>query len=265
MSSGERRVFPQLPIVQVDPLERRPPVDKYGSFRWVSLAGLAAFAGLIGWFAWSAWSMRDVWSRVYVLHDASRAEAERIEAAWRLAHDPRVEPGQLRDQSLERGLPPLARAIMAEGMGPEALAEGPRAFALAVARSEGWPDWLRLLHLEVLADAAGEGEAVDGAALGELARHPDPIIRLWAAYARAEAVPDDRAAVEALERARGGGGEVAGLAELLVGALRGGGEREEGLERARGWTRAHHRELAEIWRGWEVVGGELRRMDREGE
>ena len=59
------------------------------------------------------------------------------------------------------------------------------AYALTVARSPDWPDWLRLLLCARLAYGAARGYAIPREALDELAHHADPMIGLWAACALA--------------------------------------------------------------------------------
>lgn len=242
--------FPQLPIVQLTEVERKTTAEKYGSFYYVSAIGLIAFMGLIVWFAWSAWTMRDVWASVYTLHDASRSEADRINAARMLAADSRVNQRQLYDISLRRDLPPLARAIAAQALTSEAIRDDPRAYALAVARSEGWPDWLRLLMLRPLAEGAGEGLAINQEALRELSEHADPVIRRWAEYTIAESIPDDPGPIRLLTQAAERGDAQSPLASRLLEALKARGDHRARLLRgADDWTRANHSQLSAVLRG----------------
>jgi hypothetical protein len=139
----------------------------------------------------------------------------------------------------------------------EPVAHDPRSYALAVARSEGWPDWLRLLLARRLAYGAGRGYGIPREALDELRRHPDPMIDLWATYSLAvlpRSGPDSAlsAELEKAARAQGPTGELAGR---LLDALRATSEereREHRLDEATEWLRRHHPQAAEIWRGWEV-------------
>ena len=68
-----------------------------------------------------------------MLSDAREPEARRIQAAFSLGHDARVEQAQLWDLSLRRGIPELARDLLAEGIGAELVAEDPQGYVTAVA------------------------------------------------------------------------------------------------------------------------------------
>ena len=180
--------FPSLPIVTPDP-PRRSAVEKYGSMYLLGLAGLVVVVGLVSWFAIGVWSLRAVWSDIYILHDESRPIAERVQAAYALSRDPRVTPPQRWEMCLRKPLPELARYVLAESLTAEIVRADPRHYSLMVARSPGWPDWLRLLLVRPLAYGAAEGLASPREPLVELGRHHDPAIRLWADFARS-ASPD---------------------------------------------------------------------------
>src|SRR5262249_44674293 len=152
---------------------------------YLGTAGLAVIVALVGWFAWQAWSLRDVWADVYVLHDRTRGEAERVGAAYALSRDPRVNQRQLWDVALSRQLPPLAGYVVAEARTAEAGEAAPRAYGAAVARSEGWPVWLRLLLTRPMAYAAALDRPVPRTSLAELTRNPDRATALLATYALA--------------------------------------------------------------------------------
>ena len=108
-----------------------------------------------------------------------------------------VEQRQLWDLSLRRGLPELARAILAEGIGDDLVAEDPQGYVTAVARSPDWPDWLRLALARPMAYAATRGHAISRERLGELCRLNDPVLRLWALYTLAvQPRPDPQTVVE---------------------------------------------------------------------
>src|SRR5262249_36981592 len=147
-SSEDRPRFPDLPILnpggRVTPAPRGQR-EKYGALFYLGIAGLLLLLVLIGWFAYGVWSHRDLWAEVYVLHNRGRTESDRIEAAYRLSRNPRLADAQKMEISLRRDLPDLARYLLAEAVSTEAVARDPRAYAMAVARSPGWPDWLRLL------------------------------------------------------------------------------------------------------------------------
>jgi hypothetical protein len=258
--------FPVLPIVtraeqEQDQTRRRSGGDKYGGLFYLGVAGLAIMAALIGWFGWSAWSLRDVWKNVYVLHDQSRSEAERVEAAYALARDPRVNQRQHWDTCLRKPLPPLARYVLAEALTAEAVMADPRGYALAVARSTDWPVWLRLLLARPLAYAAAQGVPIPPAPLRELRdRQYDPAISLWAEFALAAAKPPDDDAAAALARAAAAGAAPDNtFARMLQEALRAEGtERIQRLDEASRWLRTHHPEASKVWSGWHVEGDHLR-------
>ena len=260
--SPEGRTPPtSLPVITLDPLERKSQAEKYGSFRYLAIAGLALLIGMIGWFAWGVWSLRDVWRDVYVLHDPSRPEAERLDAAYRLSRDPDATERQLYDISLRRELPDAARYLAAEALSAEAMTGDPRGYAFAVARSEGWPDWLRLLHLRPLAYGAGRGEAIYQEPLRELAEHDDPIIRLWALYILAESSRYNSGPREALDDARRGPFDE--LASLLWHAIdaEDDARRVSLLDEATDWVRAHHPGAEGIWSRWTRRGGGFVRVE----
>ena len=218
--------FPSLPIVTPDP-PRRSAVEKYGGMYLLGLAGLVVVVGLVSWFAIGVWSLRAVWSDIYILHDESRPVAERVQAAYALGRDPRVTPPQRWEMCLRKPLPELARYVLAESLTAEIVRADPRHYSLMVARSPGWPDWLRLLLVRPLAYGAAEGLARPREALVELGRHHDPAIRLWADFARSASpdVASDPDAGKELERTAADDGPDRELAVLLARgpAGRGGG------------------------------------------
>ncbi len=279
-ANGERPRFPELPILNpgdvpapargagASPSTASPPPrargqgEKYGALFYLGIAGLAVMIALVGWFAVGVWSNRDIWSDVYVLNDASRPESERLDAALRLSRNDRLDDANRMDMAMRRDLPELARYLLAESVSTEPVARDPRGYALAAARSEGWPDWLRLLLSRRLAYGAGRGYDIPREALDELGRHSDPMIGLWATYALAlrpqgEA---DREAAAALERSAaaspGANGELAGQ---LLEALRSSDEadRERRLDGISEWLRRHHPQAAELWRGRTIRDGRV--------
>jgi hypothetical protein len=247
--------FPSLPIVTPD-LPRRSRRDKYGGLFYLGITGLIVVVTLLSWFGYRMWSLRDVWTNIYVLHDADKPEEARVQAAFDLSRDPRVEQGQLWEMSLRRGLPDLARYILGEGVGADLVAENPWDYASAVALSPEWPGWLRLVLVRPLAYAATRGHAISRELLGELCRKNDPndpIIRLWALYALAvENKPDPQTMIE-IERVAGTEGPNRELAQLLLSAVHSDeSKRVEILDQATLWLRTHHPEASRLWRGWTV-------------
>jgi hypothetical protein len=246
-----------LPIITPDPEPpRRSQAERFGGLFYLGIGGLVVLLALIGWFGWRVWSLRPVWQNVYILNDPSRPEIDRLNAALALARDPEFNDRQRWDLALSRIPPPLARYLLAESLTAEAIAADPSGYALAVARSEGWPDWLRLLLVRPLAlDDGRLGLPRDP--LAELRAHPDPAIALWAAYVQAVAREDPEAAL-ALESAPREGGPFADLARLLRAAFRtGGARRRDFLDEATLWQRRHHPDSARLWAGWEERDGRI--------
>ena len=254
--SPDGQPYPALPIVSPDEV-RRSQRDKYGGLFYLGIAGLAVVVALITWFAYSAWSLREVWHNIYVLHDRRRPEAERINAAVALSRDRRVTPRQLWDMTLRKDLPPLARYVVAEALPAQTVADNPRAYALSVARSEGWPDWLRLLVFRPLAYAAAEGMKLPREPLEDVRRRSDPAIVLWATFALA-ASGDDPQAAAALKAVATGNTAERELAEQLDQALHAqGSARRARLDEATRWIRSHQPEAARLWNGWTLQGDRI--------
>ncbi len=256
--SPPRWVFPSLPIVTPDP-PRRSEAERFGALFYVGIGGLVVMVSLLGWFAWSVWSLRTVWTNVYVLHDPQRSDGERIEAAYLFSHDPAVNQRQLWDVALETKLPPLARYVVAESLTEEAAAADPRGYGLAVARSEGWPDWLRLLLVRPLAYRAATDLPLPREALAELRRSHDPATLLWSTYALAEGSKGDAEAVESLRGSAQGKTPEAPLAAFLFQAQEATrySDRVQALDDATLWLRRHHPEASRLWNGWEVENDRL--------
>jgi hypothetical protein len=252
--------LPSLPIVTPDP-PARSAREKYGTLFYAGCIGLVGLLALLSWFAYRAWTLREVWANVYVLHDAARSDDDRIQAAFSLSRDPRVEQAQLWELSLRRDLPELARYVLAEGIGTELVASDPQGYVSAVARSEDWPDWLRLVLARPLAYASTKGHAISRERLGELCRRSDTILRVWALYALAvQPRPDPQTVVEIEQVARSSGPEHE-LAERLLAAVRvGETERIAILDEATLWNREHHPDASRLWKGRAVRGGRIVRV-----
>jgi hypothetical protein len=245
--------FPKLPIIVIDPPPSPPQPprtkrDKYGGLLYLGVAGLIVLAVMIVWFAYSAWQLRDVWSQVYALHDSKRSDAERIQSALKLSQDPRVTDRQLMEICLHRDLPDQARYLLAEAVSTDAVASDPREFALTVALSPDWPDWLRLVLSRRLGYGASRGYAIPEVALDELAKSADPMIRLWAEYSLAvmPGVKSDAAAkLEEAARADDENGKLAAM--LLAAKSASPEERERRLDEATLWLRHHHPQVLKFW------------------
>ena len=167
----------------------------------------------------------------------------------KLSHDPRVTDRQLMEICLRRDLPDQARYVLAEAVSTEAVASDPRAFALTVALSQDWPDWLRLVLSRRLAYGATRGYAIPEVALDELAKHSDPMIRLWADYSLAVMPGAKSDAAAKLEEAARADDENGKLAAMLLAAKNApADERERRLDEATLWLRHHHPEALKFWR-----------------
>ncbi|WP_435016089.1 hypothetical protein TA3x_003649 [Tundrisphaera sp. TA3] len=249
--------FPSLPIITPDP-PRKTMAQKYGGLYYLGIAGLVISLLLVAGFAYGLYTTRGLWVAIYVLSDPNRPEAERTLAAWSLAHDPSMNDRIRSDLALHKDLPTLARYVIAEGLTSEAIRTDPRAYALMVAKSEGWPDWLRLLMARPMAYGAGEGYRIAWEPLDQLREHTDPAIALWATYTRAVMGAGDAPAAKALAEAAKADTPTRGLAALLDAAARSDGDaRIAKLDEATRWLRSHHPEAAALWKGWEERNGDL--------
>ncbi len=257
-SEPKRSAFPSLPIINNPQAPPRSQREKYGTLFYLGILGLLVLVTLVGWFGYNVWSLRDIWAKIYVLNDAREPVERRIQAAFSLGRDPGVEQRQLWDLSLRRPLPELARAILAEGIGAELVADDPQSYVTAVARSSEWPGWLRLALARPLAYAATRGHAISRERLGELCRLGDPILRVWALYTLAvQTRPDPQTAVE-IERVANSSAPEHELAALFLAAIRSDqAHRIEILDRATLWNRGHHPATARLWQGWAVQEGRL--------
>lgn len=254
-----RREFPSLPIVS--PLEARlSNVEKYGGLYYLGIAGLLVILMLVGWFGWRVWSTREVWSNVYRLHDTNRTELDRLNAALALSRSPDVNPRQLWEISLRKPLPPLARYLVAEGLTAEAVASDPEAFGAALTKSEGWPDWLRLILMRPLVYFAALGGPIPRDSLKELADSTVPAIGLLARFALAASKEGDPGSVEAIRKAAEAPGELQDLANDLLHALH--SQRLDQKLLALDSATFRLRSIppaAELWEGWEVQGNTIKK------
>lgn len=253
-----------LPIVTPDPPSspsspKRGTVEKYGGLYYFGIAGLAVVVALVTWFGAEAWSLRAVFRGIYVLHDETRPEAERIDAAYGLSLDGAVTQRQYWDIAFRKRLPPLARYVVAEALTSEAVATDPRGYALAAGKSEGWPDWFRLLIARPLAYAADDRIALPREPIISLTQSRDPWLRAWSLYTLAAMAGGDDAADAALERLPDAFPEVAELVALLLAARSSGGgpPRLAKLSEATRIMRRGHPEAAALWHGWDIRDGHL--------
>jgi hypothetical protein len=251
--------LPSLPIVTPDP-PRKTTVERYGALFYLGIAGLCVLLALTGYFALGVWSLRDVWANVYTLHSSRRSEAERVQAAYALSRDPRVTQQECWDIALRKPLPPLARYLMAEAVRADAVAADPRGYTRVVARSAGWPGWLRVQLTRPLAYAAARGIALPGAPLAELRAADDPAVALWADFALAvvpHGAAEARGRIEQTARAAGTFRAFAGHLRDALDAR--GDARIAALDRATLWLRRHHPDCARVWRGWDIRDGRIAR------
>jgi hypothetical protein len=245
-------VHSDLPIITPDP-PRKSTAEKYGGLYYLGIAGLVVVLGLVGWFGYSFWTLRGYFGEVFILHDPARSEVDRVNAALLLSRSSHANQREFWDDALNKNLPPLARYLMAESLTSEATDADPHAYALAVAKSEGWPDWLRLLLVRPMALASDLGRTFPADSLEELRRHADPAIRLWTAYVQAAGPKGQESARSYLHEQANAAGPYRGLASLLSEALQAELPRRVGLlDQATRWLREHHPGAAQVWTGWEL-------------
>jgi hypothetical protein len=226
---------------------------------YLAIAGLVVLVSAVTSFTWAAWTLRSVWVNVYVLHDAGRSDAERVDAAYGLSRDPRLNQRQFWDISLRKTLPPLARYVLAEALTAEAAESDPRGFGNTVVKSEGWPVWLRILLTRPMAYSAALDLPVPRESLTELAKNTDRATAPWAWYALAAGSEGDSEFAAALRRDAASNRPEQGLAAHLVAALESAvlEERLKHLDDATRWLRTHHPEAVKLWEGWKIEGDHL--------
>ena len=143
--SGRRPVqFPELPILNASAVvSTSAPVrsqrEKYGGLFYLGISGLVFLIAWIGWFGYGVWTNRDIWADVYTLSSTTRPEEERVQAAFRLSGNPRLDDTQKMALTLRRDLPDLARYLLAESVSTELVARDPRSFTMLVARVRAGP------------------------------------------------------------------------------------------------------------------------------
>ena len=254
-----RPAFPSLPVISPE-TPRRTQVEKYGGLYYVGIGGLVALVSIVAWFVWSFAATWPYWKAVYVLHDRTRPEAERVAAAYEIARDPQVAQRDRWHIALGKDLPPLARYVAAESLTAEAVTPDPAGYAASVARSKGWPTWLRLMLARPLAYASAFDVSLPHDTLEVLAENPDRATALLATFALAGGTEGDPAAREAVRKLAAADGPDRDLARFLATALDAPkiGDRLDALDAATIWLRTHHPGAAELWKGWEVKGGRLR-------
>ncbi len=255
--NSDRNPFPDLTILTPDP----PPLtlqEKFGSFLYLGIAGLVISVALVVQFVVALYSTRDIWYAVYALNDPTKPVAERVEAAWIIARSPSANDRQRLDLALRTELPPLARYVLAEGMTSEAIRTDPKAYALMVAKSKGWPDYLRLMIARPMAYGVGEGYRIAWEPIDLLRENNDEALALLATYTRAVMAPGDPPALKSLQDSAAKEGLYQPFAKLLVEAAGLDGEpRVRKLDEATRWLRTHHPEARQTWEGWEERDGKL--------
>jgi hypothetical protein len=245
--------FPELPIVTPDP-PRKSQAEKYGGLLYLGAGGLLVLVAMIGWFGYGVWSMRDVWSDVYVLNDPKRPELDRVNAGWRLARNPNVTQRQRWDLAISKVPPDLARYLLAESLTSEAISADSRTYGLAIARSTGWPRWLRLLLVRPLAYGAAEGAAPDLGPIREMRKDADSNVALWAEFCLAvsgESGESAEAKSSLSSTASFGDPERSMAHDLLQAANSVQPARNEALDRATARLRSSDESAAGVWKGWE--------------
>ena len=251
------RSFPELPILDPDP-PRMTLREKYGGLFYLGVGGLIVSVLLVGTFFYQLYRTRDLWAAVYVLHEPQSSDPARFEAAWLIARSPDANDRQRMDFALRKDLPDLARYIIAEGLTPDAIQADPKAYAVMAARSEGWPDWLRLMVARPMAYAVGQGYRIAWEPLDELRGRSDKALALWMTYTRAVMGPGDPSVLKQLRDAAAQPGPYKGLATLLEEAASASGqERVAKLDAATAWLRSDHPPCVQVWDGWEERNGEL--------
>ena len=249
--------FPDLPIITPDP-PRLSMAEKYGGLYYLGIIGLSFAVALVAVTSYGIYVTRDLWSAVLVLGNPARTDPDRTRAAWVIARHPAANDRQKSDLAFQKSLPPLARYVIAESMTAEAIRADPKGYAVMVARSEGWDDWLRLLMLRPMAYGVGAGYRIAWEPLDLLRNHKDPAIALWATYTRAINPPGDASAAESLTRSATQVGPFQPLAVLLDAAAKAeGAARVKKLDEATAWLRVHHPGSAELWKGWTEHDGQL--------
>ena len=252
-----RQSFPELPILEPDP-PRMTLREKYGGLYYLGIGGLILSVYLVGSFVVGFYQSRHLWAAILVLHNPSLSDATRYEAAWQVAHDPHANDAQRMNMALSTDLPNLARYIVAEGLTSDSIRTDPKAYALMAARSEAWPDWLRLMVARPMAYAVGEGYRIAWEPLDELRTRSDKAIVLWMTYTRAVMGPGDEAAARELKDATAKPGPYQDLAKLLEAAAEAEGTaRTAQLDEATAWLRRNHPPCALVWDQWEVRNGAL--------
>jgi len=242
--------FPSLPILNGPPPPGLGQHEKYGGLFYLGLAGLVLLLALVSWFAWNVWSLRGIFGDVYTLNDPHKPDPERILAAMRLAHSNGLADTQRLEMCLDRSLPDLARLILAEGVSADLVAEDPRVYALTVARSEGWPSWIRLALAFNIARGVIRGYTIPSEALQELAQNKDRAVAALGLFAQAAALqpdPQARAALQSAAADKTTGQFAALLLEVLDLPVP---ARERRLDEIAIWTRTGHEPSAHVWSGW---------------
>ena len=243
--------WPSLPILNQpsqNPAPRRSQAEKYGAAWYWGIGGLCVLTGVIVAFVVGVSLNWGLWKDIYILNDAKQPVLERFHAAERIAHVRDASPQQKWDLALTRVLPDRARYVLAESLDAAILDMDAESYAKAVARSEGWPNWLRLQLVRPLAYGA-ERHRLPKSELDTLRAHVDPFIALWADYAAAVSLSDESARARLLE-ARNDARlhEVATHLTMAYEAEQVERRRDE-LDAATRLLRRRHSESWAIWKG----------------
>ncbi len=259
-----------LPIISApDPFERRTTAQKYGSAYYLGIAGLAIVVALVTWFATSVYKLRAVWRDVYVLHDETRSNPDRIQAAWRLAHNPEVTPTQVWEMALRKPVPTLARYILAESLDERIVKSDPRGYALSVAYSKDWPDWLRLLAARPLLEAASDHIPLPEEPIHTLQAASDPVLAAWATATevlRDGTTPEQKKkALIRLKSVKKTEPRLQSLIIALEDVIRLSADEDHlkrlgAIDGATIWLRSNDSSAREVWQGWSVDGEELKQI-----
>lgn len=255
-------ILPSNPVPS--PTSGRSPTEKYGGLYWLGIGGLVVIVGLIGAFVIGMSRISDVLRLTYVLHDPRESLPTRVQAAYELSQDARTTDRQRWDMAIRTTNPPIARYVLAEGLTVEAVRGDVEGYALAVARSPGWPGWFRWLVFRPMVLRAEEDGQPSGPLIEEIrdALPAEGASRLWVAYFVLAGGADDLGLIEWARTAMQAGSEAAetsALVGLFDRALHATTQTEQrqAIADATLWMRGHDPNCRQVWDGWQVVNHRL--------